>query len=145
MQKKDVKWIVILLLLVAVSFWLNRGRFEKPHMVINPSLRPARRADAAVWPVFFSLNDSFKLTSVKVVPWDGDKFNPLGPPVWWLTTDSNSAPVRAFRYGERIKGMKPEIASSQPGPLQPDVKYRIMLEAGSIKTNIDFSTRAATP
>src|SRR5271156_3671750 len=97
MQKKDVTWVLVLAALIGLSVWFNRGHFAKEQMVINPSLRPARRADATVWPVFFALNDDFRLTSVKVIPFKGDKFDPLGLAVWHLVSDSNSAPTRAFR------------------------------------------------
>jgi hypothetical protein len=145
MQTKDVKWIVALLALVGLSLWLNRNRFANEPMIINPSLRPARRGEAAVWPVFFSLNNDFRLTSAKVVPWEGDKFNPLGRPIWHLISDSNSVPTRAFRYGQPIKGMKPALKGVQPEALEPDVNYRLLLQAGRVKAFKDFKTRAATP
>jgi hypothetical protein len=145
MQKKDVTWIVVLVALIGVSILLNRNRFAKEQMSINPSLRPARQADAAVWPVFFALNDDFRLTSLKVIPFDGDKFNPQGRPVWHLVSDSNSVPIRAFRYGQPIKGMKPALTGVGADPLEPGVNYRLLLEAGSVKASTDFSTKATEP
>jgi hypothetical protein len=145
MQRKDVTWIVVLLALVGLSILVNRNRFAKEQMIINPSLRPARRADATVWPVFFALNDDFRLTSVKVIPFDGDKFDPLAHPVWQLVSDSNSVPTRAFRYGQPIKGMKPAVPNLQPDALEPGVVYRLLVEAGSVKATTDFSTKETTP
>jgi hypothetical protein len=145
MQKKELTWIAVVAALIGVSLWLNRGQFAKEQMVINPSLRPARRADAAVWPVFFALNDDFRLTSVKVIPFTGDKFDPMGLPAWQLISDSNSVPTRAFRYGQNIPGMKPKLKDTKPDPLQPGVTYRLLVEAGSIKASADFSTKATTP
>jgi hypothetical protein len=145
MQKKDVTWILVLVALIGVSILFNRDRFAKEQMIINPSLRPARRADAAVWPVFFALNDDFRLTSVEVIPFDGDKFNPLGRPVWHLVSDSNSVPTRAFRYGQPIQGMKPALKGVRPEPLEPDVLYRIRVEAGNVAATTNFFTKATTP
>jgi hypothetical protein len=145
MQKKEMTWIVVLVTLIGMSVMLNRNRFAKPQMIINPSLRPARRADATVWPVFFALNDDFRLTSVKVIPFDGDKFNPLGRPVWQLISDSNSAPTRAFRYGQPIPGMKPALKDVRPDPLEPGVVYRLLVEAGNVTGTTDFSTKATAP
>ena len=145
MHKKEITWIVALAALVGLSLWINRGQFAKEQMVINPSLRPARRADATVWPVFFALNDDFKLTSVKVIPLEGDTFNPNALAVWDLVSDSNSAPIRAFRYGQPIKGMKPAIKDMRAGELEPGVTYRLLVEAGSVKASADFSTKATTP
>ena len=130
MQKIDVKWIIILVALVGLSFWLNRGRFQKESMVINPSLRPSRRADATVYSVFFSLNDDFKLTSLKVIPYKDGKFDPLGAPVWNLTSDSNSVPTRGFPYGRPIQGMKPAIKGVNAQPLQTNVNYKISAGGG---------------
>ena len=144
MQKKEITWVVVLVALIGVSIWLNRGRFAKEQMVINPSLRPARRADATVWPVFFALNDDFRLTSVKVIPFEGDKFNPKGRAVWHLVSDSNSVPTRAFRYGQPIKGMQPALKDVRPDPLEPGVVYRLLVEAGSVTATADFSTKATT-
>jgi len=145
MQKKELTWIAVVVALIGVSLWLNRGQFGKEQMVINPSLRPARRADATVWPVFFALNNDFRLTSVKVIPFTGDKFDPMGLPAWQLISDSNSVPTRAFRYGQPIQGMKPALKDVKPDPLQPGVTYRLLVEAGSVKASADFSTKETTP
>ena|ERR1700733_14371915 len=145
MQKKEMTWTVVLVALIGVSLLVNRNHFAKAQMIINPSLRPARRADATVWPVFFALNDDFRLTSVKVLPFDGDKFDPLARPVWHLVSDSNSVPTRAFRYGQSIQGMKPALKDVRPDALEPGVVYRILVEAGSVTASKDFSTKATTP
>jgi len=145
MQRKEITWIVVLLALISLSLLLNRNRFAKEQMVINPSLRPARRADAAVWPVFFALNSDFRLTSVKVVPFDGDKFNPLNRPVWHLISESNSVPTRAFRYGQPIQGMQPALKDVRAEALEPGVVYRLLVEAGNVTASTDFSTKATTP
>jgi hypothetical protein len=69
----------------------------------------------------------------------------LGRPLWHLLSDSNSVPTRAFRYGETIKGMKPALKDARAESLEPDVAYRLFLEAGSIKAYCDFQTRATAP
>ncbi len=135
-------WIVALVALIGVYVLLYHDLFPKQQMMISPSLHPAMRGNARVWPVFFSLNDNFRLTSVKVIPLDGDKFNPLGRPIWHLISDSNSVPTRAFSYGQRIKGMKPALKDVRPDPLEPGIVYRLMVEAGSVKASSDFRTRA---
>ncbi|HTA30948.1 MAG TPA: hypothetical protein VK731_10705 [Candidatus Cybelea sp.] len=142
MQKRELTWIALLLALIGLYFWLFPHRFDKKQMSIHASLRPARQADAAVSLVFFGLNDDFRLTSVKVIPFDGDKFNPLGHPVWHLISDSNSAPTRAFRYGQNIKGMKPAPKDTQADPLEPGMVYRIAVEAGSVTASTDFRAKA---
>jgi hypothetical protein len=145
MEKREVKWIVALVALIGLYFLLFHDRFAKEQMVILPSLRRARRADATVWPVSFSLNDDFKLTSVTVIPWDGDNFNRKSKPVWQLISDSNSVPTRAFRYGQNIRGMKTATKGGKAEPLEPDVYYRLILEAGKVTAYKDFQTKATEP
>jgi hypothetical protein len=142
MQKKELMWIAVLLALIGVYFVLFHHRFDRQQMTIHPSLRPARGPDAAVSLVFFGLNDDFRLTSVKVIPMEDDKFNPLGHPAWYLISDSNSVPTRAFRYGQNIQGMKPALKDTRPDPLEPGMVYRIAVEAGSVKASADFKAKA---
>jgi hypothetical protein len=87
----------------------------------------------------FTLGDSFKLTSIKVVSISALESNKYALPMWELKSDSNSVPVKLFSYGERIRGMKPAIESARPEPLLPGTAYRIFVEAGSLKAQHDFT------
>ena len=87
----------------------------------------------------FSLGNSFKLTSIKVVSVSALESNKYALPVWELKSDSNSVPVKLFSYGERIRGMKPAIESTRPEPLVSGTAYRIFVEAGSLKAQYDFT------
>ena len=87
----------------------------------------------------FTLGDSFKLTSIKVVSVSALESNKYALPMWELKSDSNSVPVKLFAYGERIRGMKPAIASTRPEPLVAGTTYRIFVEAGSLKAQHDFT------
>jgi hypothetical protein len=142
MQKREMMWIAGLVALIGLYVLLFHNRFAREQMTIHPSLRPARRADATVFQVFFALNDAFRLTSVKVIALEGDKFNPLDHPAWDLISDSNSVPTRAFRYGQNIQGMKPALKDARPDPLEPGVVYRIAVEAGSVTASEDFRAKA---
>ncbi|HEY3861669.1 MAG TPA: hypothetical protein VGO59_07265 [Verrucomicrobiae bacterium] len=141
MKTKEWTWLVALAALIGLSIYMNRNRFAPEQMAINASLRLPRRGEAAVWPVFFALNDGFKLTSVEVIPFEDGKFNSASRPVWHLISDSNSVPTRAFRYGQPIRGMKPAVKNTQADALEPGVTYRLLLEAGRVKGTVDFSTR----
>jgi|ERR1700722_129372 len=142
MQKREVMWIAVLVALVGLYFVLFHHRFAKEQMTIHPSLRPSRQANATVFQVLFALNNDFRLTSVKVIAYDGDKFNPLGHPAWQLISDSNSVPTRAFRYGQNIQGMKAAIKDTRPDPLEPGQVYKIAVEAGSVSASADFRAKA---
>jgi hypothetical protein len=132
MRKKEIIWIGVLLVLSGVYIHFFTHWFEKREIGIAVSLRPSRRADALVFPVAFTLDGDYKLTSLKVIPQEGDKFNPQAIPVWHLVSDSNSVPTRAFRYGQPIRGMKPALKDVRPDPLTPGVVYRLVLTAGNL-------------
>ena len=87
----------------------------------------------------FTLGNSFNLTSIKVVSVSAWESNKYALPMWELKSDSNSVPVKLFSYGERIRGMKPAIATAQPEPLVAGTTYRIYVEAGSLKAQHDFT------
>lgn len=144
MQKREIIWIAVLLALAGAYYHFFGGRFAGKQMAIHASLRPSRRADTPVYPVYFTLNDDFKLTSLKVVPLENGQVNPATLPVWNLVSDSNSAPTRAFFYGQHIRGMKPALANVQPDALTSEVVYRILLSSGNVTAALDFKTRATT-
>jgi hypothetical protein len=143
MQKREMMWIAVLLAVALAYYHFFGGRFAGKQLAIHASLRPSGRGETPVYPVYFTLNDDFKLTTVKVVPLDDDgEINPATQPVWNLVSDSNSAPTRAFFYGQHIHGMKPALAGVQADALTPGVIYRILLSSGKLTASLDFKTRA---
>lgn len=141
MQKREIVWIAVLVALGATYYHFFSGRFAQKPITIHASLRPSRRSDSDVYPVYFTLNDDMKLTSVKVVELEDDgQVNPGTTPAWNLVTESNSAPTRAFFYGQHIKGMKSALANVQPDPLTAGVVYRLTVSAGKMTATKDFKT-----
>ena len=65
----------------------------------------------------------------------------MTPPLWHLVSDSGSAPVREFVYGQGIRGMKPALKGEGPQPLETNVVYRLFVAAGNIKGTHDFKIR----
>jgi hypothetical protein len=65
--------------------------------------------------------------------------NKYALPAWELKSDSNSAPIKMFSYGERIRGMQPIVSNSRPEPLDPGATYRLFVEAGAQKAQHDFT------
>jgi hypothetical protein len=143
MRKRELIWVGVLLLACGLYARYFTGWFVKRQITINASWRPNRRGNGSGDAVlFFTLNDAFKLTSLKVIPLDDDdKFNPQSPPVWNLIADSNSMPVRAFLYGQHIKGMKPALPDARPDSLEPGMSYRMVVSAGDVTGYTDFRTR----
>jgi hypothetical protein len=93
--------------------------------------------------IIFKLGRPYKLTELKVVAlneWQTDK-NCL--PLWHLIAGTNSVPIeRPFIYGQRIPGMKPEVAGARAQLLQPGVTYRLFVTDGSAKGQHDFQAVA---
>jgi hypothetical protein len=141
MRNKDFIWIAVLVVLAGVYAVFFSHWFDKRQMAINASIRPSRRTDATVFPVVFTLNADFRLTSVEVIPMTGDKFDPTATPVWHLVSDSNSVPTHAIRYGQNIGGMKPALKGVRPEALTPGVIYRAIVSAGDISAYTDFKTQ----
>jgi hypothetical protein len=143
MQKREIFWIAVLLVVGAAYYHFFGHRSAEKQLIIHASLRPSRRAESPVYPVYFTLNDDFNLTSVKVVPVDDDgEVKPGVIPVWNLVSDSNSVATRAFFYAQHIHGMKPALADVKADPLTPDAIYRILLSAGKLSASLDFKTTA---
>jgi hypothetical protein len=138
MRKKEIIWIGVLLVLSGIYIHFFTHWFEKREIGIAASLRPDRRANPPALMVVFSLDGDYKLTSLKVIPFDGDKFDPQATPVWHLVSDSNSVPTRAFRYGQKIGGMKSALKGVRPDPLTPGVVYRLILSTDNSTGHKDF-------
>jgi hypothetical protein len=142
MQKREIFWIAVLLSVAGAYYHFFGGRSGPKPFSIHASLRPSRRTESPVYPVYFTLNDDLKITSIKVVPLDDGEVAPGTVPSWNLVSESNSVPTRAFFYGQNIKGMKPALANVQTETLTPGVIYRITLSAGKLTAERDFKTEA---
>jgi len=117
--------------------WINRPRIQ-----IIAQTRPIqpRGPVALVYPVSFQLDGQYRLTSVKVVPLGGYETNKFVPALWHLVAYTNTPPSQGFLYGQRLLGMKPTISNAPAGRLQPTTAYRLFVEAGRSKGQIDFRT-----
>jgi hypothetical protein len=151
MNRNGITLSVILVVLATIYVVKFTDWFRKQNIQIIPQIRPLRAAgnqrnpsQERVYPVSFSFDSKYKLTSVKVVAADDLATNKYPVPLWHLVSDSNSLPTKYVVYGYPIKGMKPAAARSKPEPLQPDVRYVLLLEAGDIKASTNFRTLSAT-
>jgi len=149
MTKKNSFLIVILLVMASVYVACFTQWFRPKTIHISHTIRPGRfnnRPGEAAAPLLaFGLGGDYELTEIKVVPLAALQANPLAQPVWHLVSDSKSAPVKFFIYGQGIRGMKPEVPGVRPQPLQPNVTYRLLVQAGSLKGQHDFQTVAKPP
>ena len=101
--------------------------------------RTKRPTASATDPVFFAFDRKLKLTSLKVIPVSEIETNKYPHPIWELVSDSNSVPITDFAYGMSIQGMQPSVQGATPDPLEPGVKYRLLIEARTGKAEHDFT------
>jgi len=136
------QWIILVLALGlgGFSFYLNHDWSGGNKIQVHHRSRPAGRGDgrSPLQPLFFAFDRSLKLTSLKVIPVSEIETNKYPHPIWHLISKSNSVPVSDFTYGCSIGGMQPAVPGATPDPLEPDVKYRLLVEAGDLKLQHDF-------
>jgi hypothetical protein len=156
MTRKSVMLIALVVLLGAMSLYLNQDWFASDSIHIYHRSQPARagffRRNSkrptplpAVNPIYFSFDRRLKLTSLKVVPVQEIETNKYPHPIWALVSDSNSVPTKDLIYGVPVRGMRPAVKGATPDPLVPGVKYRLLVEAGAVKAEHDFEPVARTP
>jgi hypothetical protein len=147
MTKNGIVLSVIAAILGAAYLYRFTDWFVTDAIQIITTIRPGRVAatprgsdQVPVYPVSFAFDGKYKFTSVKVVAADDLATNKFPTPLWHLISDSNSAPVKNIDYGFPVKGMKPAVPRTRPEPLQPEIKYVLMLEAGNTKAQTNFHT-----
>jgi hypothetical protein len=147
MTRKLWLWIAVAVVLGGLSLYLNKDWSSKDDIQIFHRARPARfgflrrskRPNApAANPLMFAFDRSLKLTSVKVITLSEIETNKYPHPIWHLVSDSNSVPTTEFYYGMNIHGMRPSVKGATPDPLEPGVKYRLLIEAGPRKAEHNF-------
>jgi hypothetical protein len=154
MTRKVWMLIALAIALGGLSLYLNRDWFAKNRIQITYRSRPARamffrrgRAPryTAVDPIVFGFNRKLRLNWLKVVPVSQLETNKYAQPIWHLVSESNSVPIRTFIYGAPIRGMHPAVRGATPNPLEPGVKYRLLVEAGKYQGQEDFTPLPRTP
>lgn len=143
MGKKNIWLAGLLLVLLGVYVCFFTDWFTPRTIKIGDTARPLRRWHArnGLPYVLFILEGRFRLTEIKVVPLADYEKNSTTAPVWQLVSDSGSAPVREFVYGQGIRGMKPAFKGEAAQPLETNVVYRLFVAAGKIKGSHDFKIR----
>ncbi|HXG48419.1 MAG TPA: hypothetical protein VNO52_12395 [Methylomirabilota bacterium] len=148
MTKSTVFLLSVAMVLGALYIFFFTDWFASRSIQIIPSVRPGRasgipRAPGSppVCPVSFGFDAKYRFTSIKVINPQEVATNKFAQPLWHITSDSNSVPTKAIMYGARVPGMKPAVANARPRPLEPDVVYTLLVEAGKLKAQTNFVTR----
>jgi hypothetical protein len=151
MTKKNSLLIATMIVLAGVYVFFFTDWFKPKIIHISHVSRANHRrfrnqnaAESTTIPVTFNLSPRCRLTEIKVVPLAAWQTNHDVLPVWHLISNSNSVPVKLFVYGQRIRGLRPEVPGAHADPLQPDVTYRLFITAGAAKGEHDFKAVPAT-
>lgn len=158
-MKRLKPWLITLAILgvVSVYAYIYRDWFKSPtiqifHRIAAPrparpdANRPKRNKLPANTPtVVFGLDRKITLTRVKVFNLTELATNAAAVPIWHLVISSNAFPIKGFMYGERIRGMQPYVNGARPWPLESNLTYRLVIEAGSKTGQHDFSLGGKTP
>jgi hypothetical protein len=149
-KKNTVVLILFLAVMGGLYYYLYKDSFHKNSIQIFHTFRPKRsamfhRSENPDAPIInnltFALEGDFRLTSVKVLSISELATNKYAHPLWELTTTSNSAPIRAFEYGQHIRGMHTAVKGATASALTPDVPYRLLVKAGSLSGEHDFTIK----
>jgi hypothetical protein len=141
MSKKPTIFLVLLLLAGGIFLYLNRDWFRRPPIQITHRFYAfGGRFDngGGKAPLLFEFDRKLKLTSVKVLALCDLETNKFPHALWEEVSESNSLPTRGFQYGMDIPGMRRVYKGIPAEPLVPDQKYRLLIQAGSLKAQHDF-------
>ena len=144
MSKKNIALVSVLIVLGAIYVYYFTGLFNEPkiEIVYQYRLKPGRgKRGTGEYAATFSLSRKYELTDVKVIEEAEFKTNKYPHAVWHLITESNSIPTKVLIYSWPVQGMKPEIEKVRAEPLQTNVNYMLLLEAGNLKGRKTFKIR----
>jgi hypothetical protein len=143
-NKKTVFQIILLVFLlgVVICYWSASSKPPKIQVFFTLHARQVPRpANTRTNPprleVAFGMDQSYELTSVKVVPLAEWTTNKLAHPLWHLTAKTNLPPIKAFLYGQQIGGME-SFFGARAEPLATNVDYLLLIEAGQRRGKCDF-------
>jgi len=152
MSKKQ--WLLVGVLVVLAGIYVRYfTNWFRPQAILihytsrmtnpNPRFRVrAATANAEIEPVTFGFDEPLRLTEIKVVRLAEWQTNSHALPCWHLVSDSNSVPMIDFRYGQGIRGMRPAVPGDHAQPLQPNIPYRLFVQAGALQGQHDFQAVA---
>ncbi len=145
MTKKPVVLVTLVAVIGGICLYVNRDWFAKRPIQITHRFHAfgGRFDTGGVAPLMFEFDRKLKLTSIKVVSTTEASTNKYPHPWWQMVSDSNSVPTRGFLYGMNVPGMHPVYKGVLAEPLDPAQKYRLMIQAGSLKAEHEFDLNPA--
>ena len=106
----------------------------------NSSATPSDPAPGGVAHVTFSLDDFYRVDSIRVLELNGTNGESR---VTWALKGKPVQPMNALIYGKNPDGLVSQLAPDAE-PLKPNVPYRLEIHAGRHHGQIDFSSIATS-
>jgi hypothetical protein len=132
MNRKTVYLVGAILILAAaynLAFFFDWHKRSDIQIFYEKSRRAILGGNEAPG-LIFHLVKSYPLTSIEVVAADDARTNKYPHALWHILADDKPVPTTSFGYGASIHGMKPEIATAEPEPLEAGTEYLLLIEAG---------------
>ena len=143
------QWILVAVALALAVLYVHYfTNWFKPRVIrISCTERPmmSHSRDSLPMVLFGFEGQRYRLSEIKVVPLGAWQTNQSVAPLWHLISNSRSARVEFFQYGQTLRGMKPAVARARPEPLESNVTYRLFVRAGSLKGQCDFQLGGRPP
>jgi hypothetical protein len=143
MNKKTVYLVGAILILAAaynLAFFFDWHTKSNIQIFCEKSRRAILRGNEAPG-LIFHLERSYPLTSIEVVAAEDARTNKYPHALWHLLAADKPVPTDTFSYGAAIHGMKPEIATAEPEPLEAGTEYLLTIEAGKkFKGKLSFQS-----
>lgn len=149
MAKKYIVLLGLAVVLFGLYAYYFTDWFSPRQMQIEHSFRKSvpqgafgriEKADSSLNVITFMFSAKHTLREVRIVPLAAYQTNKYVHPLWHLVSESNSVPMKAIVYGMRIRGMHPKVKGAEADPLEANVDYRLIVEAGDVHGEHDFKS-----
>jgi hypothetical protein len=141
MNKKTVYLVGAILVLAAaynLAYFMDWRKRPQIQIFCEKSRRAILRRSETPG-VIFHFAKSYPLTSIEVVDAEDARTNKYPHALWHVLAADKPVPTTSFGYGAAIQGMKPEIATAEPEPLEAGNDYVLLVEAGKkVKGKVTF-------
>jgi hypothetical protein len=144
MTNKRTVWLVCAAVVLAGAYMRYFFDWHKPAniQIFCEKSRQAILGGSETPATAFHFTNSYPLTSIEVVEAEDARTNKYPHALWHLVAAAGPVPTSSFVYGAAIPGMKPEISTADPEPLQADTTYSLMVEAAkNLKGQLTFQPR----
>jgi hypothetical protein len=143
MNKKTFLLVGAFLVLAAaynLAYFLDWHKRPQIQIFCEKSRRAVMHGNDAP-ELVFHFATAVPLTSIEVVDADDARTNKYPHALWHVLAADKPVPTSSFGYGAAIQGMKPEIASAEPEPLESGGAYLLLVEAGkNLKGKLPFQS-----